>query len=43
MKYEPSDPDWERKIRDSFARQGAMATIGARLMRVAPGEVEIAV
>ncbi len=43
MKHEPSDPDWERKIRDSFARQGAMATIGARLMRVAPGEVEIAV
>lgn len=43
MKHEPSDPDWERKIRDSFARQGAMATIGARLMRVAPGEAEIAV
>jgi uncharacterized protein (TIGR00369 family) len=43
MKLEPSDPDWETKVRDSFARQGAMATIGARLARVAPGEVEIEV
>jgi uncharacterized protein (TIGR00369 family) len=35
------DPDYERKVRDSFARQAAMATFGARLLRVAPGEVDI--
>jgi uncharacterized protein (TIGR00369 family) len=43
MPFDPSDPDWERKVRDSFARQGAMATVGARLVRVAPGEVDIEV
>lgn len=32
----------EARIRDSFARQGFLATVGARLERVAPGEVEIA-
>ena len=29
----------ERAIRDSFARQGFMATIGARLEAIAPGRV----
>lgn len=43
MLLEPSDPDWEAKVRDSFARQGAMATIGARLVHVAPGAVDIEV
>ena len=37
----PRDPNYERKVRDSFARQAAMATFGARLLRVAPGEVDI--
>lgn len=41
MKSTPADPNWEAKVRDSFARQGAMATVGARLKRVAHGEVEI--
>ncbi|MBI2316123.1 MAG: PaaI family thioesterase [Betaproteobacteria bacterium] len=39
--FQPADPDYERRIRASFARQGAMALIGARLGRVAPGVVEI--
>lgn len=30
------------RIRASFARQGLMATLGAQLTRVVPGEVEIA-
>ncbi len=38
---EPQDPAFERRVRESFARQRAMATLGARLARVAPGEVEI--
>ena len=37
----PKDPDYERRVRASFARQRAMETFGARLLRVAPGEVEI--
>jgi uncharacterized protein (TIGR00369 family) len=40
-RHEARDPDYERKVRDSFARQAAMATFGARLLRVAPGEVDI--
>ncbi len=35
------DPDYERRVRESFARQRAMETFGARLLRVAPGGVEI--
>jgi uncharacterized protein (TIGR00369 family) len=41
--FEPRDPDYERRVRESFARQRAMETFGARLLRVAPGEVEIGV
>jgi uncharacterized protein (TIGR00369 family) len=38
----PKDPDFEARVRESFARQGLMATLGASLVRVAPGLVEIA-
>ena len=38
---EPRDPDFERRVRDSFARQRVMDTIGATLTRVEPGVVEI--
>jgi uncharacterized protein (TIGR00369 family) len=37
----PPDPDFESRIRSSFARQGLMETIGANLVKVAPGEAEI--
>jgi uncharacterized protein (TIGR00369 family) len=40
--FEPQDPQYERRVRDSFARQRVMETLGATLLRVAPGEVEIA-
>lgn len=39
--FEPLDPAWEDRVRRSFARQRALATLGATLARVAPGEVEI--
>jgi uncharacterized protein (TIGR00369 family) len=39
--FAPRDPVYERRIRESFARQRAMETLGMRLLRVAPGEVEI--
>ncbi len=38
----PADPLFERRIRESFGRQKAMALIGARLIVVEPGYVEIA-
>lgn len=41
--FTPADPDWDAKVRDSFARQGAMATIGARLVHLEPGHAHISV
>jgi len=38
---EPRDPGYEAAVRDSFALQGFMTTLGARLVHVAPGEVDI--
>lgn len=37
----PSAPDFEQRTRTSFARQPAMATIGARLDTVEPGRVVV--
>jgi len=37
----PSDPNFAARVADSFARQGAMAYLGARLTTVTPGAVEI--
>ena len=39
--FDPPDPDFEARVRESFARQRVMETIGARLTKVEPGEVEI--
>ncbi len=35
------DPDFEARVRDSFARQAAMRLIGASMTRVEPGYCEI--
>jgi uncharacterized protein (TIGR00369 family) len=40
--FESPDPELEKRIRGSFARQRVMQTIGATMTRVSPGEVEIA-
>jgi uncharacterized protein (TIGR00369 family) len=37
----PQDPHFETRVRDSFARQTVMATLGATLSRVASGEVDL--
>ena len=37
MKLAPENPDFEREVRDAFARQGMMATLGARIVQLAPG------
>lgn len=42
MPLVPKDPRFEARVRDSFAKQTFMATLGATLERVAPGEVTIA-
>jgi uncharacterized protein (TIGR00369 family) len=39
--FAPADPDYESRTRESFAKQGAMAYLGARLALVEPGCVEI--
>jgi uncharacterized protein (TIGR00369 family) len=36
------NPEYERLVRESFARQHMMASLGARLTHVAPGEIDIA-
>jgi uncharacterized protein (TIGR00369 family) len=41
MKAVPADPAFEARTRESFARQGAMAYLGAVLEKVEPGRVEI--
>jgi uncharacterized protein (TIGR00369 family) len=38
----PRDPDFAARVRASFARQNFMALLGAELVSVAPGAVEIA-
>src|SRR6266508_4849530 len=37
------EPDYEERIRSSFAKQGLMRTLGASLVSVSPGLVEIAI
>lgn len=39
--FESGDPDFERRVRESFARQPFMTLMGARLGAVAPGRVEL--
>jgi uncharacterized protein (TIGR00369 family) len=42
VRHEIRDPDFEARVRGSFERQRFMATLGATLERVAPGEITIA-
>jgi len=37
----PAHPDYERVVRESFARQGLMKQLGAWMVEVAPGRVVI--
>ena len=39
--FEPKDPEFEAKVRESFGKQTAMQSLGAVISRVKPGEVEI--
>jgi uncharacterized protein (TIGR00369 family) len=39
--FTPRHAQFEQQVRDSFARQRFMATMGAEIVRVAPGEVDV--
>jgi uncharacterized protein (TIGR00369 family) len=39
---QPKDPAFEARIRASFAKQGLMRTLGASIVRLSPGAVEVA-
>ncbi|TFY99479.1 PaaI family thioesterase [Ramlibacter rhizophilus] len=41
LRFEPKDPHFEARVRASFARQAAMATIGAQLHAIEPGRVTL--
>jgi uncharacterized protein (TIGR00369 family) len=41
--FEPRDPDYQQRVRESFSQQGLMATFGAKLRDIGPGVVEIEV
>ena len=40
-RLEPRDPQFAQRVRESFVRQGAMHTLGARLGLLEPGAVDI--
>ena len=37
----PKNPDFEATVRESFARQALMATLGVGIERIAPGECDL--
>ena len=39
--FEPRDPNYKDRVAQSFAEQAIMQTIGASLLEVLPGQVEI--
>jgi uncharacterized protein (TIGR00369 family) len=39
--FSPRDPDFASRIRESFSRQGLMATLGAELSDIRPGYCEV--
>ncbi|MEO1092412.1 MAG: PaaI family thioesterase [Pseudomonadota bacterium] len=41
IELEPRDPDFEKKVRSSFARQNTMKTLGIEIARLSPGIIEL--
>lgn len=39
--YKPRFAGWETKVRDSFARQNAMKSIGVQIAEIAPGKLTL--
>jgi uncharacterized protein (TIGR00369 family) len=42
MTFQPKDANFADRVRASFARQGAMQTLGVEITRIAAGEIELA-
>lgn len=40
--FEPRDPGWQTRVRASFVRQPFMEHLGAGIVHLAPGEVDLA-
>lgn len=41
MAFQPTDPNFEERVRASFARQRVMQTLGIDITRLEPGEIEL--
>ena len=41
MELSPRDPDWQARVRASFAAQQFMAHLGAELIHLSPGAVDL--
>ena len=41
VQFSPQDPDFDRRVRASFARQRVMATLGVEIARLSPGAIEL--
>ncbi|MGP0094684.1 MAG: PaaI family thioesterase [Xanthobacteraceae bacterium] len=41
MPFPPKDPNYDQRVRASFARQRAMQTLGIEIARLEPGEIEL--
>jgi hypothetical protein len=39
--FEPKNPSYEERVRDSFARQAAMRALGVKIVALRPGEIEL--
>ncbi|WP_431858774.1 PaaI family thioesterase [Azospirillum sp.] len=42
MRFVAKDPDYERRVRDSFARQTLMSTMGVDMVELGPGTCTLA-
>jgi uncharacterized protein (TIGR00369 family) len=42
MAFQPKDPNFAERVRESFARQRMMQTLGVEIARIVPGEIELA-
>ncbi len=42
MSFQAQDADFDNRVRASFARQRVMQTLGIEIVRLAPGEIDLA-
>jgi uncharacterized protein (TIGR00369 family) len=42
MAFQPQDPNFQERVHTSFGRQRVMRTLGIEIVRLEPGEIELA-